>query len=40
MKTLTKILIMLSLVFAMSVTGYMACSDDDDGGNNNTSMQQ
>ncbi len=39
MKTLTKILLVLSMVFATAVVGYTACSDDDNGGNNNTTME-
>jgi hypothetical protein len=39
MKTFTKILLVLSLVFVCAATGYVACSDDDDnGGNNNTAQ--
>lgn len=34
MKALTKLLLVLSLILACAVTGYVACSDDDSGGNN------
>jgi hypothetical protein len=39
MKTFTKILLVLSLVFACAATGYVACSDDDSNGNDNTTEQ-
>lgn len=39
MKTFTKILLVLSLVFACAATGYVACGDDDGGGGNNTTEQ-
>lgn len=39
MKTFTKILLVLTLMFACAATGYVACSDDDGGGGNNTTEQ-
>lgn len=39
MKFLTKLLLVLSLIMACAVTGYVACSDDDNGGNNNNTAQ-